>query len=53
MNQKNVKITKQAHAFKSYASYYNAEILIYFNPDLQLNDTASAIKNKLKNYYLN
>ena len=45
--KKNVKI-KQAHAFKGYASSYNAEILNSFNPELQLNDAEFAIKNKLK-----
>ena len=43
-----MKITKQAHAFKGYASSYNVEILNSFNPELQLKDTESAIKNKLK-----
>ena len=45
---KNVKITKRAHAFKKYASSYDLEILNSFNPKLQLEDTESAIKNKLK-----
>ena len=48
MNEKNVKITKRAHAFKGYASSYNVEILNSFNPKLQLKDIESAIKNKLK-----
>ena len=48
MKEKNVKITKQAHAFKGYTSSCNAEILNYFNPDLQLKDTEYAIKNILK-----
>ena len=43
----NVKITKQSHAFKSYASSYNVEILNFVNPELQLDDTKSAIINKL------
>ena len=34
-NEKNVKITKRAHAFKGFARY-NVEILNSFNPDLQL-----------------
>ena len=46
MNEKNVKITKRALAFKGYASSYNVEILNFF-PELQLKDTESAIKNKL------
>ena len=47
MNEKNVKITKQSHAFKGYESSYNVEILNYFNTELQLKDTESAIKYKL------
>ena len=47
MNKKDVKITKQSHAFKSYASSYNVEILNFVNPELQLDDTKSAIINKL------
>ena len=43
-----MKITKQAYAFKGYLSSYNVEILHYFNLELQLKDTESAIKNKLK-----
>ena len=34
-------------AFKVYASSYNVEILNSFNPELQLKDTKSAIRNKL------
>ena len=41
MNKKDVKITKQSHAFKGYRSSYN--------PSLQLQNTASAIENKLLN----
>ena len=47
MKKKNVKIIKQAHALKGYASSDNVEILNSFNPELQLKDTESAIKNKL------
>ena len=43
------KITKRAYAFKGFASSYNVEILISFKPELQLKDTESEIKNKLKN----
>ena len=46
--KKNAKITKRAHAFKGYASSYNVEILNSFYPKLQLKDTESAIKNKLR-----
>ena len=47
MKKKNVKIIKRAHALKGYASSDNVEILNSFNPELQLKDTESAIKNKL------
>ena len=43
----NVKITKPEHAFKGYASTYNAHTLNFFNPELQLKDTESAIKSNL------
>ena len=52
-NEKNIKITKRAHVFKGYASSYNVEILNSVNPELQLRDTESGIKNKLKKYCLN
>ena len=45
--EKNLKITKQAHAFKCYANSYNVEILNSFNPELPLKDTESPIKSKL------
>ena len=48
LNKQNVKITKRAYAFKGYASSYHVEILNSLNPELQLQDTESAIKNKLK-----
>ena len=47
LNEKYVKLTKQKHVFKGFASFYNVEILNYFNPELQLKDTESAIKSKL------
>ena len=34
LNEKNIKITKPEHSFKSFASTYNVEILISFNPEL-------------------
>ena len=49
--QKNVKITKQAHAYKGYASSYNVEILNYFNPELKVKDVESEIKNKLRKLF--
>ena len=45
--KKHVKITKREHTFKGFASTYSVEILNYFNPELQLKDTESAIKSKL------
>ena len=45
---KNVKTTIKAHAFKCYTSFYNVKVLRFFDPKLQLKDTESAIKNKLK-----
>ena len=46
----NVKITKRVHAFKGFTSSYNVEILNPLNLELQLKNTESAIKFKLKNY---
>ena len=48
MNEKNVKIKKQAYGFTGFASSYTVEISNFFNPELQLKDTESAIKNKTK-----
>ena len=39
---------KRSHAPNGYASFYNIEIINYFNPGLQLKNTESSIKNKLK-----
>ena len=47
LNKKNGKITKQTHAFRGAASSFNVEILNYFNLEVQLKDTESAIKSKL------
>ena len=44
MNEKNVKITILAHAF--FEGFF--EILNFFNPELQVKDTESTMKNKLK-----
>ena len=38
---------KRSHAYKGYASN-NVDILNSFNPELQLKDTESASRNKLK-----
>ena len=42
LNQKKIKITKPAHAFKDYPSNSN------FNLEVQPKDTEFSIKNKLK-----
>ena len=44
----NAKITKRSRAYEVYASTYNVEILKSFDSELQLKDTESTIKNKLK-----
>ena len=44
-----LKIRKRAHAFKGFASSYNVDILNSFNSELQLKDTESAIRVKLRN----
>ena len=44
---KDVKLTKQSHAYKGYASTYNFEISNSFNPELQFKGTESTIRNKL------
>ena len=46
MYEKNTNITKRSHAFKGYIDSYNVEILNSFNPELQLNYTESAVRNK-------
>ena len=46
-SMKKTKITKRKYAFKGYESTYNVDILNFFNPELQLEDTESAIKSKL------
>lgn len=43
----NENIDKQSHAFKGSTSLHKSEILDSFNPELQLQDNKSAIKNKL------
>ena len=44
--QKNINITKREHVFKGFENTDN--ISNSFNPELQLKDTDSAIKNMLK-----
>ena len=48
LNEKSVKVTKRAQASKGLANSYNVDILNSFNHELQLKDTESPIKNKLK-----
>ena len=43
-----VKITKHSHDYKTYASSYNVEILIFFNPGQDLKNTESVTENKLR-----
>ena len=45
LNKKNVKKTKQAHAFKGYASDNNVVISNSFNVELQLKDSESTNKS--------
>ena len=45
--RKKAKITNRKHTFKNYAGTYNVEILNSVNPELQLEDTESAIKSKV------
>ena len=45
---KRAKTKKGALALKDYAHIYKVEILNHFNPELQLKNMDSAIKNKLK-----
>ena len=45
LKEKNLKITKRAHAFKGHASTYNVESLNSYNPELQLKDTEFVIKS--------
>ena len=42
-DSKNMELNKLSHAYKGYVISYNVETL---NPDLQLKDTESAIRNK-------
>ena len=53
LNEKNAKITKQAHAFKGYASSCNVEILNSSNTELQLKDRESSnLQFELKGFKL-
>ena len=45
--KKRKKKKKESHASKGYASYYNAKILNFFNPELQPKNSESAINNEL------
>ena len=48
LNEKNLKLTEPANAFKCYGSTYNVVILKSFNPELTLKKTEPTIKNKVK-----
>ena len=47
-SKKNAKIRKQSHSYKCNGSTYQVEILDSFNTELQLKNSESAIRNKLK-----
>ena len=47
LTKKYAKITKRCHAYKDYASCYNVNILNSVNPELQLKESESAVRNKL------
>ena len=47
LNTKKHKNNETISFFVGYANSYNVEILSSFNPERQLKDTESAIKNKL------
>ena len=51
LNEKNVKMAKQEHAFKGYASTYNLEILNSFNPELQQIINESDIDDVFQSIY--
>ena len=42
---------KRYHVYKDYASTYNFLIVSSFNPELQLKDTESATRNKVKDFF--
>ena len=48
---KNVKITKQEHAFKGFASTCNVEILNPLNPELQVKSKVIDLLTQLKGKY--
>ena len=45
---KKEKAKKQSHAYEGYASTYNVEISNSVNPELQLQDAKSTIRDKLR-----
>ena len=48
LSQKTVIITKREHEFKGFASTYDVEILNSFNAEVQIKDSESVIKSKLR-----
>ena len=47
LNEKNAKIMKRSHSYKSYTTTYSVGILNHFNPEQLLKDTEYASRNKL------
>ena len=48
LSQKTVNIAKREHEFKGFASTYDVEILNSFNAEVQIKDSESVIKSKLR-----
>ena len=48
LSQKTVNMTKREHEFKGFASTYDVEILNSFNAEVQIKDSESVIKSKLR-----
>ena len=48
LDKEKAKKLKRSYDFKGYASSYNVDILKFFDPESQLKDTESTIRNKLK-----
>lgn len=46
--KKNTKIPKRSPAYQADVSCFNADILYSFNPELQLTNGESSVRNKLK-----
>lgn len=46
-NEKNVKVRKRSHAYRSIAITYDVDVLNSSNPELQFKDSEILIKNEL------